>query len=334
VISFVDDLGHASEQEHQRAVIAATQLHQETIIAPWHWSDDGIAPPVTDIPQINYPMYARDRASISIVRRNAGRILLTGDGGDHVLTGDKSYLADRLARGEIRPLLREASAMAVAGQKTIWHELYNHAIVPLGIFGRHDAAQTARATRLLDPRFVRQFDLGSRVVKRVHCSRRWRSAFTDNLIATINNGTTQFDRGVCAEELDVRYPFYDRPLIEFVLTLPPGLIRNALQSKIVLRESMRGLLPESVRSRVDKAGAGARLRWALAHEARVIDKLLTDSLLAQLGCIDPHRLRRAIEKYKNGIRRSPSAILNILSLETWLRVKSGQWNSSQDRAIA
>lgn len=50
-----------------------------------------------------------------------------------------------------------------------------------------------------------------------------------------------------------RYPFLDRRLVEFALALPEEQRCSGGQSKVALREAMRGLLPESVRNRQDKA---------------------------------------------------------------------------------
>jgi len=60
------------------------------------------------------------------------------------------------------------------------------------------------------------------------------------------------NRSVSRFQLEERSPFYDRRLIEFAFGLPEHL-RSREMGKYVVREAMRGVLPESIRARKDKA---------------------------------------------------------------------------------
>jgi asparagine synthase (glutamine-hydrolysing) len=63
--------------------------------------------------------------------------------------------------------------------------------------------------------------------------------------------------------LEVRHPFFDRRLVELCLSLPSEQKLRGGVSRFVLREAMRGLLPESVRTRTSKAFFDAGFtRWA------------------------------------------------------------------------
>jgi len=62
------------------------------------------------------------------------------------------------------------------------------------------------------------------------------------------------DRNSMAFSLESRVPFLDYRLVQFVLSLPSNyLIRNGY-TKAILRESMKGILPESIRARKSKLG--------------------------------------------------------------------------------
>ncbi len=54
------------------------------------------------------------------------------------------------------------------------------------------------------------------------------------------------DPGFTCDPIKYRFPFFDLRLVEFMLTLPPD---PWCRKKYLLREAMRGLLPESVRQR-------------------------------------------------------------------------------------
>jgi hypothetical protein len=55
-----------------------------------------------------------------------------------------------------------------------------------------------------------------------------------------------------------------------------------------------------------------------------VEMLLHEPVLAQLGCVEPSRLRAAI----HGPQATPASrasVMRFVSLELWLRVRSGRW---------
>jgi asparagine synthase (glutamine-hydrolysing) len=136
-------------------------------------------------------------------------------------------------------------------------------------------------------------------------------------------------REISAERMEVRYPFLSRPLVEFALTLPPDLLVRPRLSKWILREAMRDLLPPSVRTRKGKGTVGARIRWSLEHERVRIHQILSNSILADLGCIEPRKALEAVASAKAGTLKNMGQLLSCLSLETWLYVRSDQWKTQE-----
>ena len=62
------------------------------------------------------------------------------------------------------------------------------------------------------------------------------------------------DRNSMAHSREVRLPFCDHRIAEFVFRQPPHLLMGEVQTKRLLRESMRGILPEGIRARWNKQG--------------------------------------------------------------------------------
>jgi asparagine synthase (glutamine-hydrolysing) len=62
------------------------------------------------------------------------------------------------------------------------------------------------------------------------------------------------DRNSMAHSREVRLPFCDHRIAEFVFRLPPHILMGEVQTKRLLRESMRGILPEGIRTRWNKQG--------------------------------------------------------------------------------
>lgn len=62
------------------------------------------------------------------------------------------------------------------------------------------------------------------------------------------------DRNAMAHSIESRVPFLDRFFVDFVATLPSSMkMKNGI-SKYVLREAMKGVLPDQIRNRRDKIG--------------------------------------------------------------------------------
>ena len=62
------------------------------------------------------------------------------------------------------------------------------------------------------------------------------------------------DRNSMAHSREIRLPFCDHRIAQFMARLPVQLLMGEVQTKRLLRESMRGILPEGIRTRWNKQG--------------------------------------------------------------------------------
>ena len=105
------------------------------------------------------------------------------------------------------------------------------------------------------------------------------------------------DRDSMAHSVESRVPFLDYRLVEFVLGLPTHFKIGGGVTKRVLREGMRGVIPDRVRARVDKMGfvtpeeawvreqAPDRFRHAVAAAVEASDGVLTPAALPRLEAV-------------------------------------------------
>lgn len=122
-------------------------------------------------------------------------------------------------------------------------------------------------------------------------------------------------------------PFLDRPLVELSLGFAPAICAQPCARKWVLREAMRGILPELVRTRHGKGSVdGAFAHW-LAREGIRLTRKVEGSEIAQLGIIEPVALRVAIQDGVNGEPHLRAALVRAFALEVWLLARSGQWTA-------
>jgi asparagine synthase (glutamine-hydrolysing) len=124
------------------------------------------------------------------------------------------------------------------------------------------------------------------------------------------------------------HPLLDVDLVELALGLPPELHFDRRLDRPLLREAMRGLLPESVRLREDKAYFGAPLREALCGpDHRALKATLTAGTLELGALVDRARLT---ELWQGGPEAAPrgwsawvAEIWRVFALESWLRREAG-----------
>jgi asparagine synthase (glutamine-hydrolysing) len=194
---------------------------------------------------------------------NQVKVVLDGQGADEQLAGYHNYFAPRfggLLRGlQWTTLVREVRAVRrVHGYPALWSikQTANNAL-PEGLRQplRRLAGKPGTETPWIDagrlgatPRdpFLEAGDAKAKSVQQMS-----RAQFAATSLPMLLHWE---DRDSMAHSIEARVPFLDYRLVEFVLGLPDEFKIANGATKRVLREAMRGVLPEPVRRRVDKMG--------------------------------------------------------------------------------
>jgi asparagine synthase (glutamine-hydrolysing) len=137
--------------------------------------------------------------------------------------------------------------------------------------------------------------------------------------------------GLIDDALDVRHPLLYRPLVEFALRLPPTLRARPHAHRWILREALRGILPEKVRARVGKPGTATFLAWSFAAKREKLAPLTHEPILADLGLLDARRFLAAFNdaaQHTTGGGSLLGPLLNTLAVEAWLQHRCGRWPCS------
>jgi asparagine synthetase B (glutamine-hydrolysing) len=129
------------------------------------------------------------------------------------------------------------------------------------------------------------------------------------------------DRNSASFGIEVRHPFLDQRLVEYVLALPGEQLFRLGSSKSLLRRAMRGILPERIRLRADKTRFTSFIDFVLLERsAGEIVELLREPRSANLGILDGDALRSAYLSLVHGGRDAPRrAVWYAITLEIWLR---------------
>lgn len=296
--------------------------------------DDDPPPPITDQPTASYLAYPRDRRLARAVRRAGGSVLLSGYGSDHYLGGSAIFLADWAARGKLGAVMREATRWAVVGRASAWAMLWHNAVIPLmpaALMRRSLGA--ACVPPWIPPATRRAYGLEARsFVARVARGPIGRKYVTDILMALENMPDVLALHAVMQDVVEERHPFLDRSLVELSLGFPPSMCAQPCARKWVLRQAMRGILPELVRTRHGKGSVDAAFAYWLARENCRLTMQIGRMEIAHLEIIEPGALRAAVYAGVNGEPHLRAALVRAFALESWLLARSGRWTAGGRRS--
>lgn len=184
-----------------------------------------------------------------LAKQNGVTVLLDGQGADEMLAGYHSYfneMTDDLINSfDLRGYLK-------------WRRdcLAMHGIVT-GNFRRVLSQKTPepmkrllkkgmqRAVEPAQPVYPREFAKVSSLRKLL-----WWNTTRQGLVELLRYA----DRNSMAHSREVRLPFLDHNLVEFVFKLPTPLLVKDAWTKWILREAFRGIVPDEISNRVDKLG--------------------------------------------------------------------------------
>jgi asparagine synthase (glutamine-hydrolysing) len=129
------------------------------------------------------------------------------------------------------------------------------------------------------------------------------------------------DRNSMAHSVEVRAPFLDYRLVSLVFGLPSQWKIRGPWNKYVLREAMRGYIPEPVRSRSDKMGFPVPERqWVRGALYEPLQDLLATQALRSRGFYNVAAIRQDLERHKAGEVDVARGVLAVAQLESWFRL--------------
>ncbi len=219
-----------------------------------------------DLPIWHTSGYAQYR--VMQAARDCGvKVVLDGQGGDELFAGYEPYhfryWMDLLKHGKIKSFYDETSAVpsSLPFMAMQCVKQYGTALIPSELMPAlyknyfHD-------TRYLKPGFWKEYK------KRLAYHENSPSSLNGLLAKEMYNFRLKAylkceDRSSMWHSVESRTPFSDdKELIEYVFSLPAGMKIRKGVNKYILRESVKGLIPEKIRERKDKKGFLApNKRW-------------------------------------------------------------------------
>lgn len=342
-ISFpTDDPGHEDE------LIAAAARHWGSAV---HWLDIG------DIPLFDRPMArarqrgdpfahgfeSGNRALAAGSRAVGARVALDGVGGDQLFQVSNVYMADLFWTGQWGALRREWRDTGMAGAG--FREFFRTAVQPRLPHPVAELAGLLRGTHplrhylergppgWLAPRFVREHQLVAAERRAVASRSNTRGLdaagyethwyLTYPYFPRVFSATASI---ALAEGVELRSPLYDGRVLQFAATRPRAERSTGRETKRLLRQSMRGILPDDVLAprpgRTGLASGYFDRGMRRTHAAFLGSLIRPDMCLAEAGIVDPAALQRGWDRYlSDGAGDLAVNLFFTLQAEMWLRTR-------------
>ena len=255
-----------------------------------------------------------------LARKEQVTILLDGQGGDEILAGYipyvQTYFLDLFLSMRWYALMREVipflamQRRAVRSYKDASQRFY--VLTPLGL---------ARA--VLGP-YVQKLKGAEGPLPARAEGPRFRDRLTEQLYRDLTEISIPLllryaDRNAMAFSREVRNPFLDHRLVEYLFSLPSGLKIRHGWNKFLLRHAMRGMLPEKIRKRFDKVGyVTPECRWLRGPIREWAQGILFGDALRSLKGYPEKRVKIDWEEHQRGTQDNRWKIWPWISLAVWL----------------
>jgi asparagine synthase (glutamine-hydrolysing) len=268
---------------------------------------------------------------LSELTRGHVTVALSGDGGDELFAGYERFTASMMLRQyEMLPHIVRASGQALVNMlpegrtpahlrrvkrfiRRVGEGLPTALQAWIGIFDRPDRSALLKHA---DDWAIEEYNSiwarseGADPLERI-LNLNVQTYLLDDLLPKV-------DRMSMAHALEVRCPFLDRTLIEFMSQVPSEQKLRGLQRKRVLKAAIEDLVPDSLLRR-RKQGFGVPLdRWFRTDLRGYVRSMLGSNARVR-SYVDGHALDRILDEHDRGLRAGGHQLWSMLTLEVFLR---------------
>ena len=127
------------------------------------------------------------------------------------------------------------------------------------------------------------------------------------------------DQMSMAASIESRVPFLDHKLVEFSARLPERVKLRGATTKYILRESMKGVLPDEILSR-PKMGFPVPIgAWFRGAFREVIDEYVLSERAVSRGVFDPVFVRSLVRRHQESGEDHSERLWALVNFEIWQR---------------
>ena len=330
----------ANELEYARLVADKFKTdHHEIIVSPedffsalpklvWH-EDEPIAHPSS------VALYFVSRLASQHVK-----VVLTGEGSDESLAGYERYYktiynmalgpgyhrftSDKMrrairqclsglpARSRIRQKLRRTFLYLSPDIETLYYD--NFAVFPRTMLPPLLTNETRERAGRLDP-----YATMRNYFEKTRAGLLDRMLYVD-LKTYLHELLMKQDQMSMAASIESRVPFLDHKLVEFSSRLPSRMkLRRGWTTKYILRQSMKGLLPETILKRPKMGFPVPVGDWFRGKFRPILDEYVLGNRALSRGLFNEEYVRRLVDEHQARTANHSERLWALVNLEIWQR---------------
>lgn len=285
--------------------------------------------------QQEQPFYTPNMSIIWNLRRKMNekniRVLLSGDGGDELVSQSTGYLNELAVTMHWKKLFTEIYEMSKHRNINLYKLFFIHFIFPLIpeqfkkiiTYKRKKDMFTKDGTFILNQEFINRLG-GEKYLKDL----KWQSFDVANSTKKRNYLTLTSDQYVLdmndklssSVSIEHRYPYYDKRLIEFCFALPNEMKFKFGWNRFIQRVAMNNILPFEIQWRSQKTNFNPIYERNLLLEKNYLEKILFDDKTLE-RYLDLDKIREIYKNYINGldVTNDKFAVWLALLLFIWLQ---------------
>ncbi|NWF92353.1 MAG: asparagine synthase (glutamine-hydrolyzing) [Syntrophaceae bacterium] len=275
---------------------------------------------------------------LSRFTRQYVKVALGGDGGDELFAGYPTYLAHKFARqyetflGNLHPAIQFLGNLLPVSDDNISFDFKVKKF--LSGIGYPDGIRNSvwlgsfpfwEIEKVVSPQLNDHFNR-TQLVEEI--SRHEESFPLKDLTTLVQyldlklylqeSILVKVDRASMACSLEVRAPFLDHELVEFVMGLPSGLKLKGFTSKYILKKAMRKFLPHAVVERKKKGFGVPIAKWVKGPLKDLFADLLSPQRIKKEGFLNADYVATLLQDHLLNKRDNRKQLWTLLIWELWL----------------
>jgi asparagine synthase (glutamine-hydrolysing) len=321
-------VAHAFKTNHHEVVVTPEQFFAALPSLVWH-EDEPLAHPSS------VALYFVSKLAAEHVK-----VVLTGEGSDESLAGYGRYrktilnlalgnhyrgfttegirklVRNQLERAPGSPRLRQKLQRTFLAVDTDIESIYfdNFAVFSRTMQDELLSAETKERTGALDPyagvtALLKQTDATSLLDRLLYADTK---TYLQELLM-------KQDQMSMAASIESRVPFLDHKLIEYTATMPERMKLRGSTTKYVLRESMKGVLPEAILSR-SKMGFPVPIgSWFRGAYSSIVEEYVTSDRALSRGLFKADYVRSLVRRHQVAGEDHSERLWALVNFEIWQR---------------
>ncbi len=270
--------------------------------------------------------------------KNDVKVVLQGDGGDEIFAGYRRY--NSLSIDKIWMVL---SILGLQAQRLLPKskhydrlQRYFYAMsrfnpgLKMALLLTHDSTFNS-PMQLISDDIKNKISQNNPYKSYYDCNERFtgmdaiqKMLYTDCEILLPNTYLEKVDRSTMASSIEVRVPFLDKELTDYVMGLPSSYKVKRGQKKWLLRQSMRGIVPDKILDAPKSGFSVPYSAWLKKPLAGFLKEVLFCDLVRESSYFNNQVLEKKVKEHISGERNNEFMLWKALYLGLWLIKRKGQ----------